>query len=288
MTTRNLPGPKPVRPPEDRLPPGQRLTDGWPVLTYGSTPRIDLATWEFRIFGLVEEEVRLSWDEFNALPPYEDTSDIHCVTTWSRYDNHWRGVRFSDVMALAKVLPEAKEVMFHSYGGYTTNVSLDELLLDGVLFAHTHDGQPIDRDHGGPLRGVIPQLYFWKSAKWCARHGVPARGAPGLLGDVRLPHPRRPVEGTALLLPVAAEGAPSGPLSWGRGRGMRGLAGAAPGSMSRCPRRLCPVDVGTSGRCAPLGPPTHPRILFLWGLRPTPPTVRRTRRDPRGRSRSFL
>ena len=166
MTTSNLPGRKPVRPPEDRLPPGQRLTDGWPVLTYGSSPRIDLATWEFRIFGLVEEEVRLNWEEFNALPQAEDTSDIHCVTTWSRYDNHWRGVRFTDVMALAKVLPEAKEVMFHSYGGYTTNVSLDELLHEGVLLAHTHDSNPIDRDHGGPLRGVIPQLYFWKSAKW--------------------------------------------------------------------------------------------------------------------------
>ena len=166
MTTSNLPGRKPVRPPEDRLPPGQRLTDGWPVLTYGSSPRIDLATWEFRIFGLVEEEVRLNWEELNALPQAEDTSDIHCVTTWSRYDNHWRGVRFTDVMALAKVLPEAKEVMFHSYGGYTTNVPLDELLHEGVLLAHTHDSNPIDRDHGGPLRGVIPQLYFWKSAKW--------------------------------------------------------------------------------------------------------------------------
>ena len=161
-----LPGRKPDRPPGGRLPPGQRLTDGWPVLTYGSTPRIDLAAWEFRIFGLVAEERRLDWDEFNALPQSEDTSDIHCVTTWSRYDNRWRGVRFRDVMALVDVLPEASEVMFHSYGGYTTNVPLGELQGDDVLFAHTHDGRPLDRDHGGPLRGVVPKLYFWKSAKW--------------------------------------------------------------------------------------------------------------------------
>ena len=139
--TSELPGRKPVRPPENRLPPGQRLTDGWPVLTYGSTPRIDIDTWEFRIFGLVKEEVRLNWDGFNALPQVEDISDIHCVTTWSRYDNNWKGVRFTDVMALAEVLPEAKEVMFHSYGGYTTNVSIDELLGADVLFAHTHDGE---------------------------------------------------------------------------------------------------------------------------------------------------
>ena len=161
-----LPGRKPDRPPGGRLPSGQRLTDGWPVLTYGSTPRIDLAAWEFRIFGLVAEERRLDWDGFNALPQSEDTSDIHCVTTWSRYDNRWRGVRFRDVMALVDVLPEASEVMFHSYGGYTTNVPLGELQGDDVLFAHTHDGRPLDRDHGGPLRGVVPKLYFWKSAKW--------------------------------------------------------------------------------------------------------------------------
>jgi DMSO/TMAO reductase YedYZ molybdopterin-dependent catalytic subunit len=149
-----------------RLPPGQRLTDGFPVLTYGGVPKIDLATWEFRIVGLVEEEVRLSWQQFMALPQIKSHSDIHCVTTWSKYDNDWEGVRFRDVLALAKVKPEAKHVMFHSYGGYTTNVPLDELLYDDVLFAHTHNGEPLPAEHGGPLRGVVPHLYFWKSAKW--------------------------------------------------------------------------------------------------------------------------
>ena len=161
-------GAKPVRPDlrEPRLPPGQRLVENWPVLTYGGTPFIDKSTWEFRIFGLVEEEKRLSWDEFMALPQTKLRSDIQCVTTWSKYDNDWEGVRFRDVMALVNVAPEAKHVMFHSYGGYTTNVSLEELLDDDVLFAHTHNGEPISRDHGGPLRGVVPKLYFWKSAKW--------------------------------------------------------------------------------------------------------------------------
>src|SRR5262245_57076593 len=159
---------RPVRPPfgEPRLPPGQRLTEGWPVLTYGGTPRIDLATWEFKIFGLVEQEVSLNWEQFMALPQTSDVSDIHCVTTWSRYDNEWEGVRFRDVLAQAKVLPDAKHVMFHSYGGYTTNVPLEELMDDDTMFAHSHNGQPIEPDHGGPLRGIVPKLYFWKSAKW--------------------------------------------------------------------------------------------------------------------------
>jgi DMSO/TMAO reductase YedYZ molybdopterin-dependent catalytic subunit len=162
-----------------RLPGGQRLTDGWPVLSYGSNPRIDLATWEFRIFGLVEEEVRLSWAQFMALPQVRSRSDIHCVTTWSRYDNDWEGVRISDVLALAKIRPEAKHVMFHSYGGYTTNVPLDELQYDAALLAHTHNGEPISADHGGPLRGVVPHLYFWKSAKWVRGIELMAEERPG-------------------------------------------------------------------------------------------------------------
>ncbi len=149
-----------------RLPPGQRLTDGWPVLQYGVVPRIELSTWEFRIFGLVEEEITLDWKQFMALPQVRMRSDIHCVTTWSKYDNDWDGVRLEDVMALAKVRPEAQHVMFHSYGGYTTNVPLADLQGDQPMLAHGHNGQPLTREHGWPLRGVIPHLYFWKSAKW--------------------------------------------------------------------------------------------------------------------------
>ena len=136
------------------------------MLHYGGIPRIDLAQWEFGIVGLVEQEVALSWDQFMALPQVRLRTDIHCVTAWSRFDNDWEGVRFRDVMALANVSPEAKHVMFHSYGGYTTNVPLEKLLGDDVLLAHSHDGRPLDPEHGWPLRGMIPHLYFWKSAKW--------------------------------------------------------------------------------------------------------------------------
>ncbi len=150
----------------DRLPPGQKLTDGWPVLQYGNVPSIDMATWKFSIVGLVDEEVHFTWDEFMALPQTTTRCDIHCVTHWSKFDNDWTGVRFTDVLARAKVNPRAKYVMVHSYGGYTTNIGLQELLDDDVLFAHQHNGEPLTREHGAPLRLVVPKLYFWKSAKW--------------------------------------------------------------------------------------------------------------------------
>jgi len=150
----------------DRLPPGQKLTDGWPVLQYGNTPSIDITTWKFSVVGLVDEEVHLTWDEFLALPQTTIRSDIHCVTHWSKFDNDWTGVRFRDVLARAQADQRAKYVMAHSYGGYTTNIALDELMGDDVLFAHQHNGQPLMKEHGWPLRLVVPKLYFWKSAKW--------------------------------------------------------------------------------------------------------------------------
>ena len=150
----------------DRVPPGQRLTEGWPVLTYGGAPRVDLKDWKFLVAGAVEQEVALSWDEFNALPQVTLTNDVHCVTGWSKLDNEWRGVPFAEVAKLAKPKPEAQHVMVHCYGGYTTNVPLADLMHDDVLFAHTHNGQPLPQEHGGPLRLVVPHLYFWKSAKW--------------------------------------------------------------------------------------------------------------------------
>ena len=150
----------------DRLPPGQKLTDGWPVLQYGNTPSIDITTWKFSLVGLVDEEVHLTWDEFLALPQTTIRSDIHCVTHWSKFDNDWTGVRFRDVLARAQADQRAKYVMAHSYGGYTTNIALDELMGDDVLFAHQHNGEPLTKEHGWPLRLVVPKLYFWKSAKW--------------------------------------------------------------------------------------------------------------------------
>jgi DMSO/TMAO reductase YedYZ molybdopterin-dependent catalytic subunit len=150
----------------ERLPPGQKLTDGWPVLHYGGVPAIDLATWKFSVVGLVEDEAHFTWDEFTALPQTTLRSDIHCVTHWSKFDNDWTGVKFTDLAERLKVKPEAKHVMLHSYGGYTTNISLAELMDDGVLFAYRHNGQPLEKEHGWPLRLVVPKLYFWKSAKW--------------------------------------------------------------------------------------------------------------------------
>nr|WP_290668332.1 sulfite oxidase-like oxidoreductase [Ardenticatena sp.] len=160
----------------DRLPPGQHLTRKWPVLHYGAIPEIDLTTWRLRLFGEVEEEVELTWDEFMALPQTTRTNDIHCVTGWSRLDNTWTGVTIPDLMQLVRLKPTATHVMVHAYGGYTTNMPLGEFLRDEVLLAHSHDGQPLTPEHGWPLRLVVPQLYFWKSTKW-------VRGIEFMAGD---------------------------------------------------------------------------------------------------------
>ena len=151
---------------KDRLPPGQVLTGKWPVLTYGETPVPVLKDWRFRLFGSVGRERTLTWDEFMALPKVERISDIHCVTRWSRIDNRWEGVLAKEIVKLAEPLPAARFVMVHGYGDYSTNLPLEALLGDDVLFAFKHDGAPLEPDHGGPLRLVVPRLYFWKSAKW--------------------------------------------------------------------------------------------------------------------------
>jgi DMSO/TMAO reductase YedYZ molybdopterin-dependent catalytic subunit len=151
---------------EPRLPPGQHLTSKWPVLHYGGIPRIDLATWEFTVTGEVDEPRRWTWDEFTRLPRKTVRCDIHCVTAWSRFDNTFEGVAASEVLGYARVSKSAMFVTVHSYGGYTTNLPLPVLLGDDVVFAFSHDGQPLAPEHGGPCRLVVPELYFWKSAKW--------------------------------------------------------------------------------------------------------------------------
>ena len=162
-----------------RLPPGQRLTDGWPVLHYGSIPSIDLADWRLQIFGLVEQEVTLSWDELMALPQTSAHNDIHCVTTWSKFDNDLEGISFQEIFKLATVKPEAKYAVFHSYGGYTTNVPLDEIQGPENMLAHTHNGEPLTLEHGWPLRSLVPELYLWKSAKWIRGIEFVAQDRPG-------------------------------------------------------------------------------------------------------------
>lgn len=150
----------------DRLPPGQKLTAGFPVLDLGVQPDIPLTDWRLKIDGLVDQPLQLTWEAFNALPQVEDVSDFHCVTTWSKYDCRWGGVAFTTLYELARPKPEARFVYFTSYDGYSTNVSLDKCLDDDVLIATSFDGAPVTREHGGPARVIIPKLYAWKGAKF--------------------------------------------------------------------------------------------------------------------------
>lgn len=151
---------------ENRVPPGQRLTDHWPVLHYGEVPKVDVSKWKFTISGLVEKELKLNYQEFMSLPRTKVFSDIHCVTGWSRLDNLWEGVSTSEVKKLVKLRPEAKFVIVHSELGFTTNLSLEDFFEPDILFAVKHDDKPITQDHGYPVRLVVSRLYFWKSAKW--------------------------------------------------------------------------------------------------------------------------
>ena len=162
-----------------RLPRGQTLTVKWPGLTYGATPRFDPKTWRFRCFGLVEEEVVWSWEEFLALPHAEVVSDIHCVTTWSMFDTRWEGIHIREIMSRVRLKPEVKAVMVHADPDYTTNVTLEELVQDDVLLALKHNGKDLEPEHGGPCRLVIPRLYFWKSAKWARGFEFMDVNAPG-------------------------------------------------------------------------------------------------------------
>ena len=150
----------------DRLPPGQKLTAGFPVLDLGVQPEIPLAEWKLSLDGLVEKPAALSWPQFHALPQVEDVSDFHCVTTWSKYDCRWGGVAFTTLYELAQPKPEAKFVYFTSYDGYSTNVSLAACLDGDVLIATSFAGAPLPREHGGPARVIIPKLYAWKGAKF--------------------------------------------------------------------------------------------------------------------------
>jgi DMSO/TMAO reductase YedYZ molybdopterin-dependent catalytic subunit len=150
----------------DRMPPGQRVIESWPVLSAGTVPRIDLERWAFRVWGEVEEELTLDWQEFMALPKTTVSADAHCVEGWSVADNTWEGVAFRELLKRIRPGPQARYVMVHCYGDYTTNVPLEDLLDDSVLFAHRHNGQELTPEHGWPLRLVVPKLYFWKSAKW--------------------------------------------------------------------------------------------------------------------------
>jgi DMSO/TMAO reductase YedYZ molybdopterin-dependent catalytic subunit len=164
---------------EDRLPPGQRKVTDWPVLDLGVKPNIPLAQWRLTIDGLVERPLRLDWDAFQALPQSDLESDIHCVTAWSRFDNRWRGVAVMDLLEHVRPKDEANFVVLHSFDTYTTNLPLMEFAAEGALLATHWDGRPLTLEHGGPVRAVVPQLYFWKSAKWLKRIEFVAADRPG-------------------------------------------------------------------------------------------------------------
>jgi len=152
----------------DRVPPGQHLVPGFPVLTAGPTPRVDLATWELVLTGLDGPDRRWSWDEFRALPRETFTVDIHCVTRWSKLDTTWEGVSVDTL--LDGVTTDREYVVLDAYGGYTTNLPLADLRGGRAWVADVYDGEPLAPEHGGPARLVVPHLYFWKSPKWV--HGL--------------------------------------------------------------------------------------------------------------------
>jgi DMSO/TMAO reductase YedYZ molybdopterin-dependent catalytic subunit len=149
-----------------RLPPGQYLTEKWPVLHAGSVPKVDLATWDLRVFGEVEEPITLTWEQLLELPSHEVTVDIHCVTRWSRFDTTFRGVQWNELAKLVSPKPSARFVVAHAEQGFTANVPLSALADEHALIAYEADSEPLTRDHGWPVRLVIPSRYFWKSAKW--------------------------------------------------------------------------------------------------------------------------
>jgi DMSO/TMAO reductase YedYZ molybdopterin-dependent catalytic subunit len=163
----------------ERLPPGQYLTEKWPVLHAGSVPATDLATWDLQVFGQVERELTLTWDELRELPATEITTDIHCVTRWSRFDTSFRGVHWRDLARLVGPKPAAHFVVAHAEQGFTSNLPLEALQADDALIAYEADGGPLTADHGWPLRLVVPSRYFWKSAKWLRGLELRSTDQPG-------------------------------------------------------------------------------------------------------------
>lgn len=161
------------------LPVGQTITHKWPVLDLGAQPVIELQDWQLLVDGAVDNPLILNWDAFMALPQTADTSDFHCVTTWSKLNMPWRGVRLLDIAALAQPRESATHIMCYGYDDYTTNISLEEALKPDVLLAHTVEEKPLPTAHGGPVRMITPQLYAWKGSKWIHRIEFLTHNKPG-------------------------------------------------------------------------------------------------------------
>jgi len=167
------------RPEESRLPPGQHLVRNWPILDLGQTPNVAREVWRLDITGVVEFPTSWTWHDLISAPQTHKVSDIHCVTSWSRYDNNWDGVTTHDLMEAVQPKPEATHVLLTSNDGYTTNLSLEDFSSPEALLVHSWEGQPLPLDHGGPVRLVVPHLYFWKSAKWLRRIEFATADHPG-------------------------------------------------------------------------------------------------------------
>lgn len=163
----------------NRIPPGQKLTEKFPVLHYGEVPKFDSAKWKFSITGLVNKETELSWAQFTALKKVKVFSDIHCVTTWSKLNNRWEGPSAATIKELVEIKPNATYVVVHAAGGFTTNLPVADFFEPDVLFALNYEGQPLTPSHGFPVRLVVPQLYFWKSAKWVTGVEFVEKDQPG-------------------------------------------------------------------------------------------------------------
>lgn len=163
----------------NRVPAGQTEVKNFPILDLGIQPDIAKSDWSLRLYGLVENELKLDWATFLALPQITDSSDFHCVTRWSQLDMDWQGVRVQDLLALAVPLETARFATLHGYDGYTTNLSLEALLDDDVLVAHAVLGKPLPREHGGPARMIVPKRYAWKGAKWLKAIELHAEDRPG-------------------------------------------------------------------------------------------------------------
>jgi DMSO/TMAO reductase YedYZ molybdopterin-dependent catalytic subunit len=163
----------------ERLPPGQYLTDRFPVLHVGDVPEYEPGQWDLTVFGLVDKPFRIGLEELKALPSTTLTFDIHCVTKWSKFDTTWTGVLVRDLFEMAGVQSDATHVMEHAEFGYTTNVPLPDITVDNAIVAYAYEGEEIESIHGGPVRIVIPHLYFWKSAKWVRGLELRAGDAPG-------------------------------------------------------------------------------------------------------------
>lgn len=149
-----------------RVPPGQQLTTKWPVLHYGSVPRVDLSVWDFRLSGLVDNPLTIGWQQFQDLPRVTRRNDIHCVTRWSKLDNVWEGVAVKELLRLARPSASASHVLVHAEQGFSANLAMTDFDRDENLFALKHDDRDLEPDHGWPVRLVVPHLYFWKSVKW--------------------------------------------------------------------------------------------------------------------------